>query len=61
MKHFETNSNEYQIIERPLFSSPLLALFFVLRKNYLERHVVAARGIVNLKTLAKEQSDIKLN
>jgi hypothetical protein len=61
MKHLETNSNQPLIIERPLFSSTWLALFTVLRKNYYERNVVASRGAVNLKTLAKEQSDLKWN
>jgi len=61
MKPLETNSNHPLIIERPLFSSTWLALFTVLRKNYYERNVLASRGAVNLKTLAKEQSDIKLN
>ena len=61
MKKLETNNNQPLIIERPLFSSPLLALFMVLRKNYYERNVVAARGTVNLKTSAKKQSDITLN
>ena len=61
MKHLETNSNQPLLIERPLFSSPLLALFMVLRKNYYERNVVVTRGTANLKTMAKEQVDIKFN
>jgi hypothetical protein len=61
MKHPETNSNQPLLIERPLFSSPLLALFMVLRKNYYERNVVATKRTVNLKTMAKEQTDIEFN
>jgi len=59
MKHFETNRNHPVVIERPLFSSPLLALFFVLRKNYYERNDVATKGTVNLKRLANEQSGLE--
>jgi len=61
MKHSETYSKANLIIERPLFSSTLLALFTVLRKSYNERNVVAAPGAVKLKTSAEKQSDIKLN
>ena len=62
MKHLETNCKEVLVDEKPLFSSTWLALFTVLRKNYNGRNVdVATPGTVNLKTLANEQSNIKLD
>jgi hypothetical protein len=62
MKRLETSHKEILVDEKPLFSSTWLALFTVLRKNYKARHVVIANpDTVNLKTLADEQSDIKLN
>ena len=62
MKHLETNRKEVLVDEKPLFSSTWLALFTVLRKNYKQRNVVVATpDTVNLKTLANEQSDSKLN
>ena len=62
MKHLETNRKDVLVDEKPLFSSTWLALFTVLRKNYKARNVVVATpDTVNLKTLADEQSDMKLN
>ncbi len=62
MKHLETDRKEVLVDEKPLFSSTWLALFTVLRKNYKQRNVVVATpDTVNLKTLANEQSDSKLN
>ena len=62
MKHLDTNHKEVLVDEKPLFSSTWLALFTVLRKNYMARHVVITTpDKVNLKTLANKQSDIKLN
>lgn len=62
MKHLETNHKEVLVNEKPLFSSTWVALFTVLRKNYKARNIVVATpDTVNLKTLANEQSDIKLN
>jgi hypothetical protein len=62
MKHLETNHKEVLVNEKPLFSSTWVALFTVLLKNYKARNIVVATpDTVNLKTLANEQSDIKLN
>ena len=62
MNHLETNYKEVPVNGRPLFASPWIALFTVLRKNYMARHVVITTpDTVNLKTLANKQSDIKLN
>lgn len=61
MKHFETSSNQPLIIERPIFSSTLLALFMVLRKNYYERNTMDSNNGIKLGPTAKGQSDIQLN
>jgi hypothetical protein len=62
MNHLETNYKEVPVNGRPLFASPWIALFTVLRKNYKQRSfAVATPGTVNSETLANERPETKLN
>jgi hypothetical protein len=42
MKHHEADTNGARVNTTPLFSSVWLALFNELRKNYVERRLLAA-------------------
>lgn len=53
MNRLETTNTEDMVYTRPLFSSTLLALFAVLRKNYHERHLADSEKSERAQKTAK--------
>jgi hypothetical protein len=61
MKNSETGSDGILVQPRPLFASTWMALFYMLRKNYNERHFVGPENAECSQATEKNKSGKKLN